>query len=288
MKCETKVGWVIAALATACMGAAPAKPADVPASSLQDTLAPKRISTAEDAPSTLNQPCAPGQNLRSSDLCAQWQAADAASASATWTARTFWLSLFGTVFGAGTLIAAFMAATYAKHAASEARRSADIARESYVAAERAWLTVALYPDSDLTYHETGGCSLRVYLTIKNIGRTPALNVHTSMTIVPMKQDHVNEVADYALEQRERNTNWSRTLVPGDSYDRTWGLSLDYYSESPYATIFGCVTYETLPDRTIHQTAFCYIVGRKEHGFLDGIDTTKEDIVFTVTSGGFAD
>ncbi|MNK31863.1 hypothetical protein D3C87_503070 [compost metagenome] len=235
-----------------------------------------------------DQPCLPGYDLRSSDLCAQWKAADAASESAAWTARNFWLSLLGTVVGAGTLLAAFMAAIYAKHAAKEARRSADIAKDAFIASERAWLTVDLHAGSDLTFHPTGGCSLFVYLTIKNIGRTPALNVHTSMEMVPMRQDHVDEVEEFARRERKQNRSWSRTLLPGDSYDRKWGLGLDDHSASPYGTIFGSVTYEILPDRSIHQTTFCYIVGRGEVGSLDGFDIPQDDVSFTVTSGGFAD
>lgn len=241
-----------------------------------------------EAVNELNTPCPRGAENRKSDLCAQWKSADAASEAARWTAHTFWLSLVGTVVGAGTLIAAFLAARYAKNAAGEARRAADIARDSFIANERAWLTVELHPDGALTFYETGGCELPVYLTIKNLGRTPALNVHTSMTMVPMRQDHIDEVAEYAAEQRERNTTWRRTLLPGDSYDRRWGPSLDDYTQAPYATILGCVTYETLPDRALHQTAFCYIVGRGEVGSLDGFDVPKEEVRFTVTSGGFAD
>ncbi len=238
--------------------------------------------------SRLDAPCPVGVDDRSSDLCAQWKAADAADEAAAWTARSFWLSLFSAVIGAGTLAAAFLAALYAKRAAGEAKRAADIARDAFIASERAWLTVSLHPDGDLAFYETGGCGLSVYLTIENLGRTPALNVHTSMTMVPMRQDHVDEVATYAAAQRERNTTWSRTLLPGDSYDRGWGVSLDDCTLSPYATILGCVTYETLPDRELHQTAFCYIVGRGELGHLDGFDIPKAEVRFTVTSGGFAD
>jgi len=269
-------------LALACIGAAPAT--KVPSGPAGDARqgAMQRSTTGPD------RPCPPGDDLRSSDLCAQWKAADAAAEGAAWTARNFWLSLLGTVVGAGTLLAAFMAATYAKHAAKEARRSADIAKDALIASERAWLTIELHADSDLTFHPTGGCSLFVYLTIKNIGRTPALNVHTSMAMVPMRQDHVEEVAEFARQERNQNRTWSRTLLPGDSYDRKWGLGLDDYTTSPYGTIFGSVTYEILPDRSIHQTTFCYIVGSGEVGSLDGFDIPKDEVNLTVTSGGFAD
>jgi len=237
--------------------------------------------------SPLEEPCAPGQNLRSSDLCAQWKAADAASEGATWTARTFWLSLLGTLFGAGTLVAAFMAARYAKHAAQEARRSADIAKDALIASERAWITVGLHADSPIAIERAGTCSLSVSLKVTNIGRTPALNAHTSMTMIPSKVDHRADVKAYADEHRVSNDTWSRTVLPGESYDRGWGLGLDEVEGVLYGVVIGCVTYETLPDRALHQTAFCYYVGGRDHAFLNR-DIPKEEVTFTVATGGFAD
>ena len=67
-----------------------------------------------------NPPCARGEDNRGSDLCAQWKAADAADRSASWTERTFWLGLVGTVIGAFTLFAAIAAAAYARLAAIHA------------------------------------------------------------------------------------------------------------------------------------------------------------------------
>jgi len=276
--------WIAIAFAIACIGAAAPAPNAVIALKAPST----DVETVAVVATALDQPCEPGEDLRTSELCAQWKAADATAAAADWTARTFWLAVFGTALGTGTLMAAFFAARYAKRAASEARRAADIARDALIASERAWLTVELHPDSDLSFDRTGGCGLSVYLTIKNIGRTPALNVQTNMEMVAMRQNHVEEVAAHALRQRGPNRDWSRTLLPGDSYDRKWGLSLDDYKTSPYATIFGSVTYETLPDRALHQTTFCYIVGRGEIGMLTGEDIPIEEVHFTVTSGGFAD
>jgi hypothetical protein len=265
----------LAALSWVSSAAAVAQPSEPP-------------SVNQQATTSIDTPCRPGNDLRNSDLCAQWKAADAAAESAAWTGRMFWVSLFATLVGAGTLLAAFMAARYAKRAAEASQNSADIAKDAFIASERAWLKVDLHAESDLTYSSTGGLHLMVYLTIKNIGRTPALNVHTNMHMVPMRQDHTDEVADFARRKRDRNTKWSRALLPGDSYDRPWGLGLDDYTTSPYATIFGAVTYEILPDRSLHQTTFCYIVGRGEIGALDGVDIPKHEVRFTVTSGGVAD
>lgn len=270
---------LIAATALALTGAAPAAPTN--------PRAAEKGSAVVASPSP-DLGCRAGQDDRQSDLCAQWKAADAAQESARWTARSFWLALIGTLIGGGTLFAAIAAAFYARHAAREAGRSADIAGSAMVMSERAWITVELFADGDLTFDRTGGCGLYVFARIKNIGRTPALNVHTGMDMIPMEQNHTDDVAAFAAERRSRDRSHSRTLLPGDSYDRKWGLGLDDWATSPYATVIGCVTYETLPDQTLHQTAFCYIVGRGEIGTLDGNDIPKEEVHFTVTTGGFAD
>ena len=270
---------LIAATALLLSGAAPAAP--------PTPRAPEKSAVVTPSPPA-DLGCLAGRDDRQSDLCAQWKAADAAHASAQWTSRSFWLALIGTVIGGGTLFAAVAAAFYARHAAREAGRSADIASSAMVMSERAWITVELFADGDLTFDRTGGCGLFVFLRIKNIGRTPALNVHTGMDMIPMEQNHTGDVAAFAAERRSRDQSSSRTLLPGDSYDRKWGLSLDDWTTSPYATVIGCVTYETLPDQTIHQTAFCYITGRGEVGMLDGNDIPKDEVRFTVTTGGFAD
>lgn len=240
------------------------------------------------ASSPVDLGCRAGSDDRRSDLCAQWKAADAAHESAQWTARSFWLAIVGTVIGGGTLLAAFLAARYARKAAHEAARSANIAAEAYAASERAWLNVDISADSDLRFHPTGGCGIFVKLKITNIGRTPALNAHTSMTMVPSHEFSKEQVAAYAAENRERNEKWSRTVLPGESYDRKWGLHLDDARGTLYGMVLGCVTYETLPDRSLHQTSFCYFLGRGDVGGLNEGDIPQSEVNFTVTTGGSAD
>lgn len=70
-----------------------------------------------------NKPCAQGRDDHTSDLCAQWKAADAAYDSAVWTRRSFYLSVAGFAVGMLTLIAAGAAAFFAWVAASQARKS---------------------------------------------------------------------------------------------------------------------------------------------------------------------
>lgn len=281
--------WIAAMATVVCLGAAPAVVKGDYANLGRTDGPPQAPSESGQTSFPLAQPCAPGTEIRTSDLCAQWKSADAASEGARWTARTFWLSVIGTLFGAGTLIAAFMAARYAKHAAQEARRSADIAKDAMVASERAWLVVEPFAESDITADIGGGAHLFVALAIKNIGRTPALNAHTSMRLVTSHGDLPTLVAEHAREHRSKNESWSRTVLPGESYRRPWGLTEEHsggdFGYSPI--LIGCVTYETLPDRALHQTAFCYFVG-PENIADDRRSVPQSDVAFTVTTGGFAD
>ncbi len=99
--------------------------------------------------------CNPGEDNRQSDLCAQWKAADAAYESARWTRATFWLGFVGLFLGLGTLIAAALAALYAKKTA-----------DSFVKTEDANLVASFTIDED------GDADIA--LAVMNVGRSVAL------------------------------------------------------------------------------------------------------------------
>lgn len=120
------------------------------------------------------EPCEKGQDKRTSDLCAQWKAADAAALAAEWTERTFWLGVLGTTLGAATLVSAFWAAQHALRAAVATEKTADIAREIGQLQTRAYigldtLTFELVKSGD------DGSFIGVQLTpiVRNAGNSPA-------------------------------------------------------------------------------------------------------------------
>lgn len=90
--------------------------------------------TAE-APITdrLSEPCLPGEDTRTSELCAQWKAADASWKSAEWTKYGVWGGLM-------TLSAAVAAAFYARQAAQAAISSGRLAEEQMIRSMRPWLS----------------------------------------------------------------------------------------------------------------------------------------------------
>ena len=77
-----------------------------------------------------NKPCAPEHPDRNSDLCAQWQAADAALRSANADESQVGIGVAGVVIGFLTLVAAGAAAKFAYDAAIETKRSADVSDDA--------------------------------------------------------------------------------------------------------------------------------------------------------------
>lgn len=107
--------------------------------------------------------CDKSQDNRKSDLCAQWKAADAAYDSAVWTARTYHLGIAGLVVGFLTLLAAGMAAKYARDAAIHTRRSADSADR--MAEEAANATQAARESIQISQTH-GKLQMRAYLGVQ--------------------------------------------------------------------------------------------------------------------------
>lgn len=110
--------------------------------------------------------------------------------------------------------------------------------------------------------------LTVSLTITNIGRTPALHVITDVEMTPGIMDLPSRLQTFCKEKRRKETTWSRSLLAGESYQRGWVLSADREELQPSADgrvfpgIIGCVTYQILPDNSLHQTGFVYTVCQK--------------------------
>lgn len=128
-----------------------------------------------DRPKDYEKPCAEGEENRNSDLCAQWKAADAAKESADWTGRTFFLGIFGTVIGGLTLLAAGFAAWYARHAAIETRRSADIAKDALDASKKHLRSYIHFTDGEITFQlEDRVLKMHGEINLRNSGNTSSV------------------------------------------------------------------------------------------------------------------
>lgn len=139
-----------------------------------------------DSTDETTKPCENGKDNRNSDLCAQWKAADAAKESAEWTRRTFWLGVVGSIIGFFTLIAAGMAACYAKKAAEETKRGADFSdlsikkmEEGLLRQIRPWLVGDGIHTDNVTDLTVGYIkyerAIFLYVNFSNAGQSPAIN-----------------------------------------------------------------------------------------------------------------
>jgi len=168
--------------------------------------------------------CPNGEEIRQSDLCAQWKAADAAQESADWGRRTFYLAIGGTIIGFATLIAAVKAGQFAKEAAIHTDVSNDLTRD----AQRAWVTLSVQPQLVERYG-VDGLFFKIDFIAKNIGQTVATHFDLNCDIFFKGQ---TEDIDSLVERMENQVEAWKTdydaaqgssLLPGDGETESlWG------------------------------------------------------------------
>lgn len=124
--------------------------------------------------------------LKADDLIQQTRAADAAQSQARSAYEQGWLALWATLGGLWTLIAAGLAAAYARDAARESKRSADAAEAAIIEAQRigeAQTAAFLSPKLiRVMPHGTGdilGDANFLLVDVENLGASPASNVTIS-------------------------------------------------------------------------------------------------------------
>ncbi len=194
-----------------------------------------------------------------------------------------------------TLVAAAAAAIYAKYAAGESKRSADIAQQAFVASERAWISVDVTPEGPLKYEPHNGFSLEIGVHIRNLGKTPALNVHTDVAQISTDLKFSPDTPrEFAISKRILNTSASRLLLPGQGYIRAWVPRANNVDESMpiFPVLYGCVTYQILPDESLHQTSFAMMITLKDGSLMSllamGVEVPQSDLELIHMSGAFAD
>ncbi|MBW8294740.1 hypothetical protein [Sphingopyxis sp.] len=119
-----------------------------------------------------DRPCAPGTEDRTSDLCAQWKAADAAEEAARWSFWQMALTGLGLLLGAITMGAAIAAAVYAKRAAKAAEdavKTAETATDHAAkAAEAAIVGTKQAMEGNRIARESQIAQLRPYLYVHEL------------------------------------------------------------------------------------------------------------------------
>jgi hypothetical protein len=217
------------AVAAGALGAAqPKGAAQQPTDAAKNKIkaAPQQVAGALKQPqhaSQHNEPCRHGDDNRSSDLCAQWKAADAAQSAAQ---AAWWIGWIGAAIGAFTLAAAWAAARWARKAAVhteesaiEARRAADAAHD----ANRPWLELMLNGHEDFSQDLSDwGAAFEVHVATANRGNSPATNVFLVATLTANRLGTDNPIDVWkAIREAEdlldevKGQDYGFTAFPGE-------------------------------------------------------------------------
>lgn len=174
----------------------------------------KRLADIASKPDKNEAPCDPSQADFGSDLCAQWKAANAASASAFWTWAGFLISLIGTIGVIVSLFFTWDALRLAREAAKDGdaslaiaernakatMRSVALAQENGERSLRAYVFVETFETEDFEIGKPG----KFTITFRNIGQTPAsdLIIWNQLDLYPIDADE----SVFVPELREGTSN----------------------------------------------------------------------------------
>jgi hypothetical protein len=193
-------------------------------------------------PSKHDEPCDPPSNKRTSDLCAQWKAADAAKSAAQ---AAWWVGIAGSIIGAITLAIAWAAARWARKAAIhteesaiESKRAADAAERGLEHAKdvshtelRPWIQISVEPHS--AYNDVETVKVFCLATLKNLGRIPAQDVWVGTTAADIPTSYYKKYGpqeDYTLA-REEMSKW-QPILPGGEVSRLVSFELRWDETEP--------------------------------------------------------
>jgi len=180
----------------------------------------------------------------------------------------------------------------AKRTADASLQQSRTSASQLQAAERPWVTVDAYVDSDLMFLSgTANISIRFVLT--NVGHTPAMNASVFPDLVPLR----GRIEHRDVTCRSDRENFRKGGIIGDTIFPTQSIEVRYaLSISPEAvknfqfrigrigpSVTGCATYGSSFDTEVHQTGFLYDIIRndptdpRDHTIPTNIDTPKTEL-----------
>jgi hypothetical protein len=159
------------------------------------------------------------------------------------------------------------AANAAIDAANSAIKSNELSRQTLIADQRPWVTVNVEPAGPLIWMN-GGFQVSYLFTIKNIGKSPALNV-TNLAAVNLdrtsdlskEQAILSKIQDGGLSIDALNLmpEEERKIINHQQVDVAQvGRAVDPKLIIP--VLIGTIEYRTQFDRTIHHTGYIYEIG----------------------------
>jgi hypothetical protein len=212
---------LIAALIGLVLSGASPPPANPTERNQSDSKRPTRaqferaiVALVAQKPETKDPGCQPGEDNRQSDLCAQWKAADAASGS-------MWAAIVGLAIGAATLIFAWRAAHWAKKAAEQTSRNADVTEKGLTA----YLSI-----ENVVIHSEALQPLAFECTLRNDGQTPASKVlvdYRLSAISPSDPTNKILISQESLTTNHRVSGQLPVIIPPIPFkNQIWPPSID--------------------------------------------------------------
>lgn len=202
----------------------------------------------------------------------------AESSDAAMTRYTFWLVIFTGLLaavGAVQIVVLLNANDTAIRAANAATASNELSRRALVADQRPWLTVEIEPSGPIRW-PNGGLEVSYKLTIKNIGKSPALGVTHLESVV------LDRNASLATQQKEiqksvsmvGSTFGAANIMPDDKRQMIFTMQVRpedvERAAAPWTgeggpklvtpVLIGSVEYRTGFDDQPHHTGFIYEIG----------------------------
>ena len=157
--------------------------------------------------------------------------------------------------------------------------STELAEKSLVAANRPWIKVDILVGGPIVYNENGA-NITLQYVLKNIGRSPAVNVNVNPRIIfPIisagisgRFDERGELMnDINARKNLLSSPFGYSLFPDDSIVQnvTVSISNDDLARATkvigaiYPSVVGSVSYRMEFDRKVHQTGFIVRIGRAD-------------------------
>jgi hypothetical protein len=194
-----------------------------------------------------------------------------------------------------------------KQSIAVARAANAINRDNLIVAQRAWMTIEVFPAGDFAYG-SHGAMIEIGMKLRNVGKKPAIDVVTIPKINIAEIDReltINEMLAALSQEQLMKHEEGRLVIPNDEYIRPWVLMIPEETTKQKSiknrfgisfNVFGCVTYRIIGDDKLHQTGFTYALGAHmvgaRHGFSPiivgaHVMVPKAEVSLPVVAGGFA-
>lgn len=235
--------------------------------------------------SVYNSPCPKNTDLRASDLCAQWKAADAARKSAEWGVTAF---IVGTVVNVLTLIGVGFGWLETRKASGAALEQVKVARDGLSADSRAWLSLKCENIGNFEFDEflDDDVFLKVEYQIQNVGNSPATGVKVQGRLIAtdfLDDLHFKDLRKYCEEIIRLDNNTGKAIFPGiDFVDRRRSVAgnIDDINEVLDSSVISlsevhvlsCVTY-----RSPHVDRIC-VTGVAQRVRFAGGSANREKVI----------